>query len=166
MPKLVSLNVNDMSLRPRNMASNFSSVEKLVLRDMSIRNIDDVDAGLGLRLLGRRLRSLTTNVRTDELLASVVLACPLLTDLCVAYTSAGVADQVSDTGMAFTAHARGLRRVTLKCCSRVTSASVVALAMQPRMVSISMEGCRCFQWRDAQRVMKLAGRLGLDIKVS
>ena len=111
---------------------------------MSARPANEVshtDAGLSLQVLGRRLRSLTiTNVTTDEVLASVVLACPLLTDLCIDYTSANDAPQVTDVGVVATASVRGLRRVILTRCSGVTCAGVASLAVQP--VSRSA-------WRDA-----------------
>ena len=166
--KLVSLDVVDMSRRPLNMAGSCAAVKHLMLRDLSVRRANDAHAGLGLQVLGRRLRSLTvTNVRTDELLASVVLACPLLTDLCIGYTSVDGGLQVTDAGLgdaAGRAHG-GLRRVTLQHCRGITGAGVGALAMQPLVESISVEGCPLFQWRDAQRVMEVEGRLGLDIRV-
>ena len=170
LPNLVSLDVLNISLRPRNMANNCVAVEQLVCRDMSARPANEVsntDAGLSLQVLGQHLRSLTvTNVTTDELLASVVLACPLLTDLCIDYTSADIAPQVTDVGMVATASACGLRQVSLKRCSVVTFAGVASLAVQPVMESISVEGCPLLQWRDVQRAMKMVGRLGVDYRVT
>ena len=126
------------------MASNCGTVEELVLSDMSSRLFSDTGAGLGLQILGRRMRRLTaTNVRADELRASDMLACRLLTDLCIAFTYADIhiANQVSDTGIAATAHESGLWRVTLKLCRAVTS-EVAALAVLSVMELVSLEAAR------------------------
>ena len=124
------------------MASNCLTVEELVLSDTSPRLFSDTGAGLGLQILGRRLRRLTaTNVRADELRASDMLACRLLTDLCIAYTYADIhiASQVSDTGIA--AHESGLWRITLKLCRAVTY-EVASLAVQSVMELVSLEAAR------------------------
>ena len=138
---------------------------------MSARPANEVshtDAGLSLQVLGRRLRSLTvTNVRMDELLASVVLACPLLTDLCIGYTRSAVGGpQVTDFGMVATTNARGLRRVTLTRCDFVTCAGVASLAVQPVMELINVVGCPGLQWEDVQGAMRMVGRLGVDYRVT
>ena len=169
LPKLVSLDVLNMSIFPRNMAGNCAAVELLTCSDMSAKPFNELsipDAGLSLQLLGRRLCSLTvSNVMTDELLANVILACPLLTILFIGYTSVDVSPQVTDVGVVATANARGLRRVTLLLCNGVTCAGVASLAVRPVMELINLVGCPRLQWQDVQRTMKLVGRLGVDFKV-